>query len=137
MDGKLAIITDTFVIPANVHDSIVCLDQLDRQRRRFALDVRAVGLDAGYATVGTARGLKDRGILGVTGHRTPTPPGMMRKSRFVYEADHRCPGGQLLSYVTTGSKRLSSIPIRPCGLPLEHSSFRWKHLPGLQTLSLT
>ncbi|MFD1793212.1 transposase, partial [Ochrobactrum teleogrylli] len=89
VDGKLAIITDIHVTPANVHDSRVYLDRLDRQRRRFDFEVGAVGLDAGYATAAIARGLEDRHILGVTGYRTPTPPrdGMMRKSKFAFEAD--------------------------------------------------
>ncbi|RAI33822.1 IS5/IS1182 family transposase, partial [Rhodoplanes roseus] len=54
VDGKLAIITDTFATPANVHDSIVYLSRLDHQRERFGFDVGAVGLDAGYATAGIA-----------------------------------------------------------------------------------
>jgi transposase len=106
VDAKLAIITDIHVTPANVHDSIVYLGRLDRQRARFDLDVRAVGLDAGYATAGIAKGLEDRHILGVTGYRNPTPPksGMIAKSKFVFEtaADgYRCPNGQLLTYATT------------------------------------
>lgn len=106
VDGRHAIITDTHVTPANVHDSIVYLDRLDRQRDRFDLRVAAVGLDAGYATAGIARGLEERGILGVTGYRNPTPPkeGMMRKSKFVFEPEadgYRCPNGQLLAYATT------------------------------------
>ena len=56
VDGKLAIITDTHVTPANVHDSIVYLERLDRQRERFGFEVGAVGLDAGYATSGIAKG---------------------------------------------------------------------------------
>ncbi|CAB4327792.1 hypothetical protein BCH_03229 [Brucella sp. 191011898] len=103
VDGRLAIITDTHVTPANVHDSIVYLERLDRQRQRFAFDVKAVGLDAGYATSGIAKGLEERHILGVTGYRNPTPPkpGMMRKSKFVYDGSgdgYRCPEGQLLPY---------------------------------------
>ena len=106
VDGKLAIITDTHVTPANVHDSIVYLERLDRQRERFGFEVGAVGLDAGYATSGIAKGLEDRTILGVTGYRNPTPPGagMMRKSKFGYEPEtdgYRCPEGQLLAYATT------------------------------------
>jgi len=42
-----------------VHDSIPYLDRLERQRERFDLDARAVGLDAGYATAGIAKGLED------------------------------------------------------------------------------
>jgi IS5 family transposase len=106
VDGRIGIITDTHATPANVHDSIVYLDRLDRQRRRFELDVRAVGLDAGYATSGIARGLEERDILGVTGYRKPTPPkpGMMRKKAFAYEREadaYRCPNGQMLGYATT------------------------------------
>lgn len=118
VDGKLAIITDTHVTPANVHDSIVYLGRLDRQQQRFGLDVKAVGLDAGYATPGIAKGLEERDILGVTGYRNPTPPkpGMMRKTRFVFDrqADgYRCPQGQLLNYATTdrnGYRHYTSDP---------------------------
>ncbi|OCP14923.1 transposase, partial [Ensifer sp. LC54] len=106
VDGRHAIITDTFTTPANVHDSVVYLDRLDRQRQRFSFDVKAVGLDAGYATSGIAKGLEQRDILGVTGYRNPTPPkpGMMRKSTFAYDGEvdgYRCPQGQLLTYATT------------------------------------
>lgn len=106
VDGKLGIITDTFATPGNVHDSIVYLGRLDRQRARFGLDVKAVGLDAGYATAGIAKGLEDRAILGVTGYRNPTPPraGMMRKSAFVYDHGNDayvCPEGRSLAYATT------------------------------------
>ncbi|MDZ5650809.1 IS1182 family transposase, partial [Nitrospirillum sp. BR 11828] len=48
VDSRHAIITDSFVTPGNVHDSIPYLGRLDRQRQRLDLDVRYVGLDAGY-----------------------------------------------------------------------------------------
>jgi IS5 family transposase len=103
---SLGIITDTFATPANVHDSIVYLSRLDRQRNRFGFAAGAVGLDAGYATAGIAKGLEERGILGVTGYRRPTPPkpGMMPPKDFLFEAaqdGYRCPQGQLLRYATT------------------------------------
>lgn len=126
VDGKLGIITDTFATPGNVHDSIVYLGRLDRQRARFGLDPKAVGLDAGYATAGIAKGLEDRAILGVTGYRNPTPPkpGMMRKSAFAYDraADvYRCPEGRPLAYATTdrnGYRHYKSEPehCRTCPL---------------------
>jgi transposase len=126
VDGKVGIITDTFATPGNVHDSIVYLGRLDRQVDRFALPVKAVGLDAGYASAGIAKGLEDRAILGVTGYRTPNPPkpGMMRKSQFTYEAEldgYRCPQGQLLTYATTdrdGYRQYRSDPAicRTCPL---------------------
>lgn len=106
VDGRLGIVTDSYATPGNVNDSIVYLGRLDRQRTRFGFDTRSVGLDAGYATAGIAKGLEERSILGVTGYRNPTPPkpGMMRKSAFRYEPDldaYRCPEGQLLGYATT------------------------------------
>lgn len=126
VDGRHAIITDTFATPASIHDSVVYLGRLDRQRQRFDFDVQAVGLDAGYATAGIAKGLIDRDILGITGYRNPTPPkpGMMRKSKYVYErqADgYRCPNGQLLTYATTdrnGYRHYKSDPAicRTCPL---------------------
>lgn len=126
VDGRLGIVTDTFATPANVHDSIVYLSRLDRQRARFDFEVAAVGLDAGYATAGIARGLEVRDIRGVTGYRRTRPPkpGMMRKSAYTYEkkADgYRCPQGQLLTYATTdrnGYKHYRSDPsiCRTCPL---------------------
>jgi transposase len=106
VDGRHGIVTDTYATPGNVHDSIPYLTRLDRQRERFGFDVAAVGLDAGYATAGIAHGLEERGILGVTGYRRPTPPkpGMMSPKAFVFEraADgYRCPQGQLLAYART------------------------------------
>lgn len=89
-----------------VRDSVVYLSRLDRQVERFGFDVAAVGLDAGYATAGIAKGLEERQVHGVTGHRRPIPPkpGMMAPSAFTFapEADgYRCPQGQLLAYATT------------------------------------
>ena len=106
VDGRLGIITDTYATPANVHDSIVYLGRLDRQRQRFGFEVAAVGLDAGYATSGIAHGLEQRNIPGVIGYRRPTPPraGMMPNKAFTYQAEldgYRCPQGQLLVYATT------------------------------------
>ncbi len=126
VDGRFGIITDSHATPASLHDSVVYLGRLDRQRQRFDLDVRAVGLDAGYATAGIAKGLEDRGILGVTGYRNPTPPrpGMMRKKAFRYEPDqdgYRCPEGQLLAYATTdrtGYRHYKSDPTHCRSCPL-------------------
>ncbi|MGA9442036.1 MAG: IS1182 family transposase [Methyloceanibacter sp.] len=126
VDGRLGIITDTHVTPANVHDTIPYLGRLDRQRGRFGFDVGAVGLDAGYATTGIAKGLEDRGILGVTGYRRTTrpKPGMMARKEFTYDADcdtYRCPAGENLAYATTdrnGYRQYKSDPqvCRDCPL---------------------
>jgi transposase len=125
VDAAHAIITDTHTT-AIVHDSTVYLSRLDRQVERFGFDVGAVGLDAGYATAGIAKGLEERAIRGVTGYRRPRPPkpGMMAPSSFIHEpaADgYRCPQGQVLAYATTdrnGYRHYKSDPAicRDCPL---------------------
>ena len=126
MDAAHAIITDTHTTAIIVHDSTVYLSRLDRQVQRFGFDVGAVGLDAGYATAGIAKGLEDRAIRGVTGYRRPTPPkpGMMGPSSFTHEPEtdgYRCPQGQVLAYATTdrnGYRHYKSDPAicRDCPL---------------------
>lgn len=105
VDGKHAIITDTHVTPANVHDSVPYLKRLDRQRERFGFAVHAVGLDAGYSTAAIAKGLEERNIYGVIGYRTPNhTEGLFRKRQFRYDEEqdvYVCPAGQLLVYRTT------------------------------------
>lgn len=105
VDGRHAIITDTHVTPANVHDSVPYLKRLDRQRERFGFRVQAVGLDAGYSTAAIAKGLEERDVYGVIGYRTPNhAAGLFRKRQFRYDEEkdlYVCPGGQLLIYRTT------------------------------------
>ena len=105
VDGRHAIITDTHVTPANVHDSVPYLGRLDRQRERFNFSIRAVGIDAGYAAAAITQGLEERNIYGVIGYRTPT-----HREGYFYKRDYRydekldvyiCPNGQLLTYRTT------------------------------------
>jgi len=125
VDGRCAIITDTHVTPASLHDSIPYLGRLDRQRERFGFAVAAVGLDAGYYTAGIAHGLEERGIAGVIGYSRPTHrPGFLRKRDFVYEREldaYRCPEGQVLPYRTTnrdGYRQYHSDPQRCRSCPL-------------------
>ena len=125
VDGRCAIITDTHVTPASLHDSIPYLGRLDRQRERFGFALAAVGLDAGYYTAGIAHGLEERGIAGVIGYSRPTHrPGFLRKRDFVYEREpdaYRCPEGQLLAYRTTnreGYRQYHSDPERCRTCPL-------------------
>ena len=125
VDGRCAIITDTHVTPASLHDSIPYLGRLDRQRARFGFAVAAVGLDAGYYTAGIAQGLVERGIDGVIGYSRPTHrEGFLRKRDFVFEPGldgYRCPQGQLLAYRTTnreGYREYRSEPARCRSCPL-------------------
>ncbi|MER9559744.1 IS1182 family transposase [Mesorhizobium sp. M0323] len=125
VDAAHAIITDTHTT-AIVHDSTVYLSRLDRQVQRFGFDVGAVGLDAGYATAGIAKGLEDWAIRGVIGYRRPRPPkpGMMGPSSFTHDPatdGYRCPQGQVLAYATTdrnGYRHYKSDPAicRDCPL---------------------
>ena len=105
VDGKFNIITDTFVTPGNVHDSIPYLDRLDRQCERFGFDVQSVGLDAGYFTTPICKGLEDRGIYGTMPYIRPGgKKGMMKKWQFVYDEHYDCylcPNNHVLSYATT------------------------------------
>jgi transposase len=105
VDGRHAIITDTHVTPANVHDSVPYLGRLDRQRERFGFSIRAVGVDAGYAAAAITQGLEERNIYGVIGYHRPT-----HRDGYFYKRDYRydekldvyiCPNGQLLNYRTT------------------------------------
>lgn len=105
MDAKYAIITDTHVTPASVHDSQPYLNRLDRQREHFAFKVDRGGLDVGYFTPAVCQGLEEQGIAGVMGYRTPNhKPGMFYKRQFRYDAyrnEYECPQGQALPYSTT------------------------------------
>jgi len=105
VDGRHNIITDSFVTPASVHDSIPYLERLDRQRERFGFAVESVGLDAGYDTAAICKGLEARHIFGVIARwQPPHRPGFFRKWQYRYDrlADqYLCPTGQVLRYTTT------------------------------------
>jgi len=105
VDAKHAIITDTHVTPANVHDSQPYLARLDRQSERFNLNPYAVGLDAGYFTSMVCQGLEDRMIAAVMGYRRPShKDGYFYKREYVYDAQsdtYTCPHHQEIPYKTT------------------------------------
>lgn len=119
VDGKHAIITDTHVTPANVHDSQPYLKRLDRQCERFGFAPDMVGLDAGYFTPQVCYGLEQREIAGVMGYRTPNHrAGYFYKRQYIYDAasdTYRCPAGQQLVYRTTtrqGYRQYHSDPMQ-------------------------
>jgi transposase len=127
VDGRHAIITDTHVTPANVHDSVPYLGRLDRQRERFNFNIRAVGVDAGYAAAAITQGLEERNIYGVIGYRTPTHrDGYFYKREYRYDEKldvYICPNGQLLSYRTTnreGYRQYHSDPAQCRNCPVRH-----------------
>jgi transposase len=104
-DMKFNIITDAYVTPGNVHDSVPYLSRLDRQIKRFGFKVEAVALDSGYLTNPICKGLYDRTIFGVIAHRRYKPvKGLMPKSKFIYDKErdiYVCPNQQVLPYSTT------------------------------------
>jgi transposase len=125
VDSCYSIITDTFVTPGNVHDSIPYLSRLDRQSERFGFTVEAVGLDAGYFTAGICKGLEERDIYGAIAYRRPNHiKGYLRKSDYTYDAEtdcYTCPEGCTLNYRTTdrqGYRHYASDPTqcRTCSL---------------------
>lgn len=127
VDGRHAIITDTHVTPASVHDSVPYLHRLDRQRERFGFNVRAVGVDAGYAAAAITQGLEERAIYGVIGYRRPTHrEGYFYKREFRYDEKldvYLCPNGQMLNYRTTNREgyRQYHSDAQQCGnCPMRH-----------------
>jgi transposase len=140
VDGKHAIITDTYATSATVHDSIPYLRRLDRQRERFGFQVRAVGLDAGYANSAIAHGLEQRGIYGVTGYRQPNHgEGLLAKRKFRYEPErdvYVCPNRQELVYRTTnrqGYRQYHSNPEHCRACPLRLQCTRSKNMVKIIT----
>lgn len=134
VDGKYALITDTYATPATVHDSVPYMRRLDRQRERFRFQVRAVGLDAGYATAAIAQGLEQRGIYGVTGYRRPNHgEGLFAKRKFHYDPQrdvYICPNQQELVYRTTnrqGYRQYHSNPEHCGACPLRLQCTRSKN----------
>jgi len=105
---KYNIITDAYVTPGNVHDSVLYLNRLDHQIARFGFQVEAVALDSGYLTTPICKGLSDRQIFGVIAHRRYYPiRGLFPKWKFHYDSKqdrYICPNHQTLTYSTTAEK---------------------------------
>ncbi len=105
VDGVHALITDTHITPANVHDSQPYLSRLERMRQRFGFDVAVAGLDAGYFTPVICKGLVERDIYGVIGYRRPNhKEGYFYKREYRYDTErdgYICPNGAFLGYRTT------------------------------------
>ncbi len=108
-DMKHNIITDVYVTPGNVHDSVPYLSRLDRQIKRFGFKVEAVALDSGYLTAPICKGLSDRKIFGVIAHRRyQSTKGLLPKWKFTYDKKEICIFAQI-------NKNLS-IKLQPVGV---------------------
>ncbi|WP_453994573.1 IS1182 family transposase [Bacillus nitroreducens] len=124
-DLKFNIITDAFVTPGNVHDSIPYLSRLDRQILRFNFNVEVVALDSGYLTNPICKGLSDRKIFGVIAHRRYQPTkGLFPKWKFKYNKENDiyvCPNSEELTYRSTtreGYREYKSDPKKCSTCPL-------------------
>lgn len=133
-DLKYNIITDVHVTPGNVHDSVPYLKRLDRQVKHFGFQLEAVALDSGYLTVPICKGLNDRNIFGVIGHRRyKSTKGLMPKWKFKYDPEtdtYTCPSGETLTYSTTdreGYRQYKSNPIHCKACPLLDQCTRSKN----------
>lgn len=125
VDGRHAIITDSYVTAGNENDSVPYLRRLDRQRERFGFRMRAVGVDAGYATAAIAKGLEDRNIYGVIAYRARAHrEGYFHKHQYRYDEQldiYICPNGQQLGYSSTnrdGYRQYHSDPNQCRDCPL-------------------
>lgn len=117
VDMKYNIITDVYVTPGNVHDSLPYIERLDRQVQRFGFKVEAIALDSGYLTNPICKKLHNRNIFAVIAHRRFHPTqGLFHKWEFKYEPEsniYLCPNGQQLKYKTTnreGYRHYASDP---------------------------
>jgi transposase len=125
VDFKHNIITDVHITPGNVHDSLPYLERLDKQIEKFGFDVEAVALDSGYLTTHICKGLQDRKIFAVIGHRRFHPTkGLFSKFKFKYDHEkdvYLCPNNQILPYRTTtrdGYREYASNPKECVDCPL-------------------
>lgn len=133
VDAKHNIITDTYITPANVHDSEPYLDRLRAQTRTFGFCVEAVALDAGYATGHIAKTLNKEKIFAVVGYRRFKGGNVKVPKRTFSYVDtldaYACPMGCKLSYVTTdrqGYRQYKSRPEDCQGCPLRGDCFSAK-----------
>jgi len=136
VDHKFNIITDVFVTPGNVHDSVPYIDRLEKQMEKFGFkeSLEAVALDAGYFTSSICKKLQEKNIYAVIGNRSYSPvKGLLQKWRFKYDAVkniYLCPQKHELRYATTdreGYRQYKSDPSHCQNCPLLKDCTRSKN----------
>lgn len=70
VNGKCNIITDAYVTKGNLHDSVVCTERLEYQKKKLNLNINKVGLDSGYDTYEIKKYFEDNDIFGVIQYRS-------------------------------------------------------------------
>ncbi|WP_188067848.1 IS1182 family transposase [Brevibacillus brevis] len=136
VDHKFNIITDVFVTPGNVHDSVPYIDRLEKQMEKFGFkeSLEAVALDAGYFTSSICKKLQEKNIYAVIGNRSYSPvKGLIQKWRFKYDAVkniYLCLQKHELRYATTdreGYRQYKSDPSHCQNCPLLKDCTRSKN----------
>jgi len=69
VNGKCNIITDAYVTKGNIHDSVVCEERLEYQKKVLGLNINKVGLDSGYDTLDIKKYFERERIFGVIQYR--------------------------------------------------------------------
>ena len=69
VNGKCNIITDAYTTKGNIHDSAVCTQRLDYQKKKLNLKMKKVGLDSGYDNYEIKKYFEDNDIFGVIQYR--------------------------------------------------------------------
>lgn len=103
VNGKCNIITDAYVTKGNIHDSVVCKERLEYQKKKLDIKINKVGLDSGYDTIEIKKYFEDNNIFGVIAYRSyGQGTTKIRKYEFEYikeEDIYVCPKtGEALSY---------------------------------------
>ena len=85
VNGKCNIITDAHVTKGNLHDSVVCTERLDYQKKKLHLNMNKVGLDSGYDTLDIKKYFEKENIFGVIQYRSYGQGNTeIRKYEFIY-----------------------------------------------------
>ena len=117
VDSRCNIVTDVHVTAGNVHDAVLYIERLDRQKKRLDFDVKHVYLDAGYFTPALCKDLEVRDIYAVMGYRRSTyKAGYFYKREYTYDDEndqYTCPVGQIIIYKTTSREGYSHYQSNP------------------------
>ena len=70
VNGKCNIITDAYVTKGNIHDSVVCVNRLEYQKKKLEIEINKVGLDSGYDTLDIKKYFEKEKIYGVIQYRS-------------------------------------------------------------------
>lgn len=118
VDVKCNIITDCHATAGNVNDSVVYIDRLNLQRKKFgfASTLEAVALDSGYMTPYICHKLFGLAITAAIAERSSRPHDVFPKDQFVFNADKNvyvCPNQQELTHTTTTREGLRAYKSDP------------------------